>query len=112
MVTNRDATLYHRIRDNKEDSWQRVYLPEVWWYENAKAGLTTNGLKRSNTEAAGLTARIPNTSIAVRKGDYIVKGACDININTVKDLKADRYCITGVNYNTFGMNPHIKVVGV
>lgn len=108
MVTNTDATLYHRMRGKKEDTWQRVYLSEVWWYEVAKSDITTNGLKSVNT----LTVRIPDTSVDVQKGDYIVKGNCDIEINTVKDLASiSHYCVEGANYNLFGSNPHIKVVG-
>ncbi|MGN1165077.1 MAG: DUF6751 family protein [Lachnospiraceae bacterium] len=107
MITNADATIFHRIRNNDGDSWQKTYLSEVWWYENCKSGVTTNGLKTADV----LTVRIPDTSIEVKKGDYIVKGKCDIEMKTVKDLSTVSYhCIEGANYNTFGMNPHIKVV--
>ena len=45
--------------------------------------------------------------------DYLVKGICDIDMTTAKDLKGTECCkVTSANYNTFGANPHIKVGGV
>lgn len=111
MLTNTDATLYHRMRSKGNDGWQKTYLPAVWWYENIAASITTNGLKITNGLTNVLTVRIPNVSVDVKKGDYIVAGSCDIEIETVKDLKGEDYfCVTGANYNRFGNNPHIKVV--
>lgn len=52
-------------------------------------------------------------SKVVVKDDYIVKGACSVEMQTVKDLKETDYVkVTSANYNRFGNNPHIKVVGV
>lgn len=114
MITNADATLYHRIKGKEGDGWQKVYLPAVWWYENIRSDITTNGMKTANGATNVLTVRIPDISVEIAKGDYLVKGNCDIEVvDTIKSLsKFSRYCITGVNYNTFGMNQHIKVVGV
>lgn len=111
MITNADCTLYRRIRgiSNEGDIWKRVYIPEVWWFENTQSAITTNGLKSADV----LTVRIWDTSIQVKKGDYLVKGNCGVSMETVKDLSGhEHFCVTGVNYNIFGDNPHIKVVGV
>lgn len=111
MITNADCTVYRRIRGNSSDgdSWEREYIPEVWWFENTKSSITSNGLKSADV----LTVRIPDTSVQVKKGDYIVKGDCGVSMETVKDLSGYEYfCVTGANYNTFGDNPHIKVVAV
>ena len=57
--------------------------------------------------------RIPDTTISIKKDDYLVKGICDIDMTTAKDLKGTECCkVTSANYNTFGANPHIKVGGV
>ena len=49
----------------------------------------------------------------IKKDDYLVKGDCKVDMQTVKDLDGlDKTRITSANYNTFGGNPHIKVVGV
>lgn len=114
MLTNTDATLYHRIRSKgKDDSWQRIYLPAVWWYENITSNVMTNGMKTANGTTNILTVRILDTSVEIRKKDYLVKGNCDIEMETVKNLSGiPHYCITGVNHNTFGSNPHIKVVAI
>lgn len=111
MITNADCTLYRRIRgtSNEGDIWKRVYIPEVWWFENTQSAITTNGLKSADV----LTVRIWDTSIQVKKGDYLVKGNCGVSMETVKDLSGhEHFCVTAANYNIFGDNPHIKVVGV
>lgn len=111
MITNADATVYHRVRDNAGDTWERKYLPTVWWHEGIVSGITTNGIKTANGLTNVLTVRIPDISVEVKTGDYIVEGNCGVDMETVKDLKGlDYFCITGANYNRFGNNPHIKVV--
>lgn len=111
MLTNADVTVYHRVRIPSGDKWEKRYLPEVWWHKNIIAGITTNGLKTANGLTNVLTVRIPDITVEVSKGDYIVEGDCGIDMETVKDLKAvEHFCVTGANYNRFGSNPHIKVV--
>lgn len=110
MLTNTDITIYNREYDpeTRLDSWKRVYVPEAWWYKNEKASITTNGLKSADV----YTIRIPDTSITLKKDDYIVKGNCNMAMETVKDLDGlEKTRVTSVNYNTFGGNPHIKAVG-
>lgn len=110
MLTNTDITIYNREHDpeTRLDSWKRVYVPEAWWYKNEKASITTNGLKSADV----YTIRIPDTSIVLKKDDYIVKGNCNVAMETVKDLDGlEKTRVTSVNYNTFGSNPHIKAVG-
>lgn len=110
MLTNTDITIYNREYDpeSRLDTWSRVYVPEAWWYKNEKASITTEGLKQADV----YTIRIPDTSIALKKDDYIVKGNCNVEMQTVKDLDGlEKTKITSVNYNTFGGNPHIKAVG-
>lgn len=110
MLTNTDITIYHREYDSSVgfDTWKRAYVPEAWWYKNEKASITTEGLKRADV----YTIRISDTSVVLKKDDYIVKGNCDVVMETVKDLEGlEKTRITSVNYNTFGGNPHIKAVG-
>lgn len=111
MLINSDATLYSRKYNpsTRLDEWERTYIPEVWWYKNEKSQITTDGLKQADT----YTIRIPDTSVAIKKDDYLVKGDCQIVMQTIKDLDGfDKTRVTSVNYNAFGGNPHIKVVGV
>lgn len=111
MLTNADVTVYHRVRIPSGDKWERKYLPAVWWHKNIIAGITTNGLKTANGLTNVLTVRIPDITVEVKTGDYIVEGACEINMETVNDLKdLEYFCVTGAFYNRFGSNPHIKVV--
>lgn len=110
MLTNTDITIYNREYDpeTRLDSWRRAYVPEAWWYKNEKASITTDGLKSVDV----YTIRIPDTSIVLKKDDYVVRGNCCVDMRTVKDLEGlEKARITSVNYNTFGGNPHIKAVG-
>lgn len=44
--------------------------------------------------------------------DLINVGVCCVEMETVKDLEGlEKTKVTSVNYNMFGDNPHIKVVG-
>lgn len=110
MITNTDLTIYHREYDPelRRDTWKRVYIQSGWWYKAEKASVTTDGLKQADIT----TIRIPDISVVVVKDDYIVKGVCSVEMRTVKDLNGtDHVKVTSANYNRFGNNPHIKVVG-
>ena len=111
MITNTDITVFSRVYDSKTrtDKWTRVYVPEVWWFKSEQSSITAEGRKNQDV----ITIRIPDTSASAKKDDYIVKGACNINMQTVKDLDGfEKVRVTSANYNTFGGNPHIKVEGV
>ena len=111
MLTNSSATLYSRRYDDKLhlDVWKKTFIKEVWWHESEASAVTSDGLKRADV----FTIRIPDTSVIIKKDDYLVKGECDIDMTTVKDLKGTKYCkVTATNYNAFGSNQHIKVGGV
>lgn len=111
MLTNTDITIYNRIYDpdSKLYNWIRVYVPAAWWFKNEQSSITSDGRKSADI----YTIRIPDTSVMLKKDDYIVKGNCKITIETVEDLEAvEKTRVTSVNYNTFGGNPHIKAVGV
>lgn len=110
MLTNSDMTIYRRIRNSSDsaDTWERIYVEKVWWFSNANSQITSSGLKSADV----LTVRIPDTSVIIKKGDYILKGNISVAIKTVKDLADyEYYCVTAANYNMYGDEPHIKVVG-
>lgn len=55
----------------------------------------------------------PGHERGCQKDDYLVKGDCKVDMQTIKDLDGlDKTRVTSANYNTFGGNPHIKVVGI
>lgn len=111
MITNASATLYSRVynEDKRMDEWKRTLIEKVWWHESEASSITSEGLKRADT----FVVRIQDTTISIKKDDYLVKGICDIDMTTAKDLKGTVYCkVTSANYNTYGANPHIKVGGV
>lgn len=111
MITNSDCTIYSRDYNSSSnsDSWTKTYIPECWWFFNTRSSITTEGLKTGDV----LTVRIPDVSIKIRKGDVLVKGCCQTDIDTLKDLtRCDYYKVVTANYNTYGDNPHIKVVAV
>ena len=109
MLTNSDCTIYSRVRgDDGEHTWNKQYVPECWWFEDTQSSITTEGLASADV----LTVRIADLSVVVKKGDFIVKGNCPVDMQTVKDLADyDYFKVTKANYNTFGDSPHIRVVG-
>lgn len=111
MLTNTDVTIYRREYDeaSRQDKWVKTYVPVAWWFKEEKSTLTPEG--RVNADV--YTIRIPGTDAVIKKDDYIVRGNCNIKMETVKDLEnVEKVRVTSVNYNAFGDNPHIKVVGV
>lgn len=111
MITNTDITIYSREynTDTRQDDWNRTYVSAAWWFKDEKASITTDGLKKADI----YTVRIPDTSISLKKDDYIVKGDCHVDMRTVKDLEGlEKTRVTSVNHDTFGSNPHVKAGGV
>lgn len=110
MLINSDCTIYSRIRDPSSglSTWERQYVEKCWWFVETKSTITTDGLKSADV----LKARIYDLEVKVKKDDILVKGDCKIEMETVKDLAGCEYfkAVTA-NCNTFGDNPHIKVVG-
>ena len=110
MLTNSDCTIYSSepIENLSEFQWKKQYVKECWWFEETKSSITTEGMKSADV----LKVRIPDLSIVAKKGDYIVKGKCPVEMRTVKDLKGYEYFkVVTANYNQIGEEPHIKVVG-
>ena len=111
MITKASETLYS-LQNNYEkrmDVWKKTFIDKVWWHESEASVITTEGLKSADV----FVIRIPDTSIVIKKDDYLVKGECGIDVTSVKDLKGMKYCkVTSANYNIFGSNQHIKVGGV
>lgn len=110
MLINSDCTIYSRKHNPSTgyDEWTRKYVPECWWFCETKSNITTEGLKSADV----LKARIPDLSVIVKKDDVIIQGECNVEIQTINDLKGYQYYkVISANYNRFGNNPHIKVVG-
>lgn len=109
VLTNASCTIYHRTSSPSDgrDVFEKTYIPECWWYLQNKSVINNGGM----TDQSVLTIRIYDLNVKVKKGDYIVKGECLVDMVTVKDLKAYEYFkITLANHNDFGDNQHIKVV--
>lgn len=109
-LINSDCTIYSRSIHplTGHSSWERQYVPACWWFVETKSTITTEGLKSADV----LKVRIYDLTAKVKKDDCIVKGDCPIEMETVKDLAGYEYFkVTTANYNAFGGNPHIKVVG-
>lgn len=110
MLINSDCTIFSRKYNPSTgcDEWKKQYVPECWWFIETKSSITTEGLKSADV----LKVRIYDLDVKVKKDDILVKGDCRIEIETVKDLAGCEYFkVITANYNTFGSNPHIKVVG-
>lgn len=108
MLTNTDLTIYHRVHEESSDTWQRQYVKKAWHHENSESTVGENGILMADKH----TARITDLTIIVAKDDYVVVGEGPEIIETVRDLEGfDYFRVLGANYNKYGLNPHIKVVG-
>ena len=108
-LINASCTIYHRTSSPSDgnDVFEKIYVPECWWFLKRKSNLTNGGMEDNNE----LTVRIFDLSVSVGIGDYIVKGECPVDMVTVKDLKQYEYFkVTLANYNDFGDNRHIRVM--
>lgn len=111
MITNTDITIYSRTYNpsTRLDEWKKIYVPEAWWFKDEKAILETDGIRTSDM----YTVRITDLNIKIKKDDYIIKGNCQKEIQTIKDFNEYEIMhVTAVNYNQFGDTPHIKVGGI
>ncbi len=112
MITNASVTIFTRIRDNDGDTWFREFVPHVWHHSGIKYTTTTDGQKAGSNTTNVHTVRIPDLSVFVSAGDYVVIGEGPERMETVKDRVGYEFClVSGANYNRTGMNKHIKVVG-
>lgn len=110
VITNADVTVYRRIYDpqTRYDSWEREYVPAVWWFKDEQSSVDAEGMHRADN----IAIRIPDISVQVKKEDIVVKGRCEAEIVTPEDLEGWEYCkVLSVNYNDFGDTPHIKIGG-
>lgn len=108
MLTNTDLTIYHRVNENGADTWQRQYVEEAWYHKSSASSVGEGGLLMADKH----TARITDLTYKVAKDDYVVVGEGPGNMETVRDLEGYEYFrVLGANYNRYGLNPHIKVVG-
>lgn len=112
MVTNNDVTIYHRVHGADSDTWVRSYVPDVWLFNAVKATVTTEGQKIQTNITNAYTMRVPDLSVVVAVGDYVVVGNCPVSMETVRDLEGyEHFIVNYANYNRHGHNKHIKVVG-
>lgn len=110
MLINSDCTIFSRKYNPSTgcDEWKKQYVPECWWFIETKSSITTEGLKSADV----LKVRIYDLNVKVKKDDVIMQGYFSKKINTIKDLdNCEYFKVITANYNRFGNNPHIKVVG-
>lgn len=108
MLTNTDLTIYHRVHEESGDTWQRQYVEKAWHHTDSDSSVGENGILVADKH----TARIPDLTYVVAKDDYIVVGEGPETIETARDLVGlEHFRVLGANYNNYGHNQHIKVVG-
>ena len=113
MICNGSLTVYHFVKENREENWIRFNYDNVWFFGGKGAGIN-----KGYDNANDVQIRIPygqndgldfgNFSI----GDIVVEGTLETDIETQQDLNGNLfYNITSLNNNMFGNNPHIHIGG-
>lgn len=133
MITNADITLYnHRMnKETRLDEWYRTVLQGVHFYVDHKVNVGDNGLNGADVYKLRIPEKVncqkgyvqekefisvegDPDSWTLQKGDVIVRGICELEIEKPADLKKQgiSYCtVTSWSDNRFGGLPHWRVGG-
>lgn len=131
MYTNADITIYNRKfqKDTRLDEWYRTVIRGVYFYVDNKVSVGDNGLNSADVykiripeDAKCESVYIPEHEYAnmvnpkgywtLQEGDYIVNGACVMDISKPADLEGLRKCkILSWSDNRHGRLPHWRVGG-
>ena len=116
MLTRGSVTIYHLTgldKTTRLEVWQRYNYSKAWYFEDESASIN-NGY--NNTDKVQI--RLPyseNTSLDFSnfaKGDIIVIGTLEIDIQTQEDLKGYKiYNINSLKNDDIGLRPHIHLGG-
>ena len=124
MYTNADCTVYNRIYDptSRQDRWQRTALSGVLWESQEAVSVVKGGLAPagtvSNTTAVYIPFRdgylppkrfsaVPGGSWTIQKGDRVVKGVVDLEIeggkiSALEQTYDDVITVTSVDAMDYG----------
>ena len=114
MLVNSSLTVYHKVVKNREDTWEKHFYKNIWWFGGKGASLN-KGYENANN----VQIRIPydlNPSLDYNNfgiEDILVQGEYEdiVSENDLKDLNIPYYNITSLNNNVFGNNKHIHISG-
>ena len=111
MLVNSSLTVYHKVVKNREDTWEKHFYKNIWWF-GGKGASTNKGYENAND----VQIRIPydlNPSLDYNNfgiGDILVQGEHK-DITSEQDIQGEYYNITSLNNNIFGNNKHIHIGG-
>ena len=111
MLVNSSLTVYHKVVRNHEDTWEKHFYKNIWWF-----GGKGSSLNKGYAEANDVQIRIPydlNPSLDYNNfgiGDILVQGEHG-DITSEEDIQSDYYNITSLNNNVFGNKKHIHIGG-
>lgn len=110
MLVNSKLTVYHKVIENREEIW-KTYHYECWWF-GGKGTSTNKGYENANDVQIRIpydvNPKLDYTNFGI--GDILVQGIHD-DIKSESDVTSERYNITSLNNNVFGINKHIHVSG-
>lgn len=116
MITNSSVTIYHMAGldvSTHLEKWVRYNYDKVWFF-----GGEGSRINKGYDNANDVDIRIPyekNENLDISnfaKGDIIVQGTLDIDIESQQDLENYLvYNIESKNDNNFGKHPHIHIGG-
>lgn len=111
MLVNSSLTVYHKVVKNREDTWEKHFYKNIWWF-----GGKGSSLNKGYENANDVQIRIPydlNPDLDYNNfgiGDILVQGEYK-DITSEEDIQSEYYNITSLNNNVFGNNKHIHIGG-
>lgn len=101
MLTNAKCTV---IRGDDEGSYSAVYQSECMWQETEAYQVKKYGAENADK----VTVYIPNVDADVQKGDYIVQGEVNINLDKIIESAFTVMSVTRYKYGS-PINRHVRV---
>lgn len=117
MIENASVTIYHMSGLDETthfETWTRYNYAHAWVFKSQGASINKGYDNANNVEIRLPYSKNDNLNVSnFAKGDIIVEGTLDFNINTQQDLSNyEIYNITNIKNNDFGSEPHIHIGGV
>lgn len=112
---DKTVTVYRKGWDSEKgaDMYHGVVLAGVSFFSRISTSVSTDGLSAACEGVLRIPVDVCPDGLAINNGDLVCEGALQTEGLRPSDL--DTLCpyvftVVGVTRNTFGMEPHIKVV--
>lgn len=121
MLTNADVTLYLYRRNDRKESYQRLFVQEVFWDEVKQANVSKTGQRDADSVLLVIPLESLEREVKFTPGkDLVVKGECELEVDSTDQktisesmqiLRSERsFCtVMAADEKLFGGGPHYEL---